>query len=123
MTNMTKRSVKIGAQRYLIQLEPYFWQSIDEILEEEKIKLSFLCSEIFRLKGSASLTKAIRLFTLIYFRNSVTIAAKQPYPHIIAEEPAMFEGGDDDSYPSALMTSLHAFSQHAEHADRPAGFV
>ena len=35
---MTKRSVKIGTQRYLVQLEPYFWQSIDEILEEEKIK-------------------------------------------------------------------------------------
>lgn len=115
---MTKRSVKIGTQRYLVQLEPYFWQSIDEILEEEKIKFSFLCSELNRLKGNYPLTKAIRIFTLIYFRNSAGIGSKQPYPHIIAEESAKFQSKNGEEYPSPLMTSLQAFSQYAEREDR-----
>lgn len=38
---MKKRKVKIGEQRYLVQLEPYFWQSVDKILDEEKIAFSF----------------------------------------------------------------------------------
>ena len=47
---MKKRKVKIGEQRYLVQLEPYFWQSVDKILDEEKITFSFLCTELNRLK-------------------------------------------------------------------------
>jgi len=54
---MKKRKVKIGEQRYLVQLEPYFWQSVDKILDEEKITFSFLCTELNRLKTAYSLSK------------------------------------------------------------------
>ena len=67
---MKKRNVKIGEQRYLVQLEPCFWQSVDKILDEEKITLSFLCTELNRLKTAYSPSKLLRLFTLIYFRNN-----------------------------------------------------
>jgi len=65
---MKKGKVKIGEQRYLVQLEPYFWQSVDKIQDEEKITFSFLCTELNRLKTAYSLSKSLRLFTLIYFK-------------------------------------------------------
>jgi predicted DNA-binding ribbon-helix-helix protein len=114
---MKKRKVKIGEQRYLVQLEPYFWQSVDKILDEEKITFSFLCTELNRLKTAYSLSKSLRLFTLIYFRNSAEQNPDQAYPTMVAEEPATFEHPDDLVPDSTLMMSLLAFSQHAEHDD------
>ena len=82
---MKKRKVKIGEQRYLVQLEPYFWQSVDKILDEEKITFSFLCTELNRLKTAYSLSKSLRLFTLIYFRNSAKQNPDQAYPTMVTE--------------------------------------
>ncbi len=114
---MKKRSVKIGAHRYLVQLEPYFWQSVEKILDEEKIKFSFLCSELNRLKSAYSLSKSLRLFTLIYFRHSAEHNPSHEYPALIAEEPATFEHQTEPAATRTLMMSLLAFSQHAEHDD------
>jgi predicted DNA-binding ribbon-helix-helix protein len=55
-----------------MRLEPSMWEALDEIGKREGKTLHELCSIIDQYRDESSLTAAIRVFILSYFRSAAT---------------------------------------------------
>jgi len=66
---LRKRSVTIQGHRTSISLEPDFWDALGDVAKAQNRPVAALISEIDRRSGrESSLSSAIRLFVLAYFR-------------------------------------------------------
>ena len=63
-----KRNILFGGKRATIVLEPYVWDSIDAILQQEAINLDEFCESINVVRLHSSLASAARMVVLAYFR-------------------------------------------------------
>lgn len=73
-TTLVSRNVTVGGRRTSLRLEPEMWDALDEIAEREAVTLSEICTRIDRARrhGASSLTAAVRVFVLSYFRAAAT---------------------------------------------------
>ena len=71
-STLVNRNVFIGRHRTSIRLEPAMWDSLAEICSREDMSLHEICSLIDARRQASSLTAAIRVFTLTYFRVAAT---------------------------------------------------
>ncbi|MFV3077809.1 ribbon-helix-helix domain-containing protein [Niveispirillum fermenti] len=62
------RNVQIHGRRTSLRLVPDFWNAIELIAETEKRPLSEILGLLDVKRGNASLTAAVRIFALNYFR-------------------------------------------------------
>ncbi len=51
-----------------MRLEPEMWGALSEICEREKCSVRDICTLVDSNRGSSSLTSAVRVFILAYFR-------------------------------------------------------
>lgn len=79
-----KRSFTIDGHRTSISLEAAFWEALKEVAREQGISLSGLVAEIDRKRGAASLSGAVRVHLLRYYRGRALL----PTPAGAAEEVA-----------------------------------
>jgi len=72
--NSTLRSgnVTVGGRRTSIRLEPAMWQALREISAREGKTMHALVTEIEQGRAQSSLTAAIRVFLLDYFKAAAT---------------------------------------------------
>lgn len=63
-TRLISRNVRIGGHRTSVRLERDFWQALDRLAEQRQCRVNELCEAADRLKGSGSLTSALRVFIL-----------------------------------------------------------
>ncbi len=74
------RNVRIHNRRTSLRLEPTMWEAIDEILNRENMTIHQLCTHIHDIrrqieestKRHSSLTSALRMFIVIYYRKAAT---------------------------------------------------
>ncbi len=71
-STLVSRNVVVGAKRTSLRLEPAMWQSLQEIAGREVVSVHRLCTEIDSRRHESSLTAAIRVFILGYFRAAAT---------------------------------------------------
>ena len=71
-STLINRNVFIGRHRTSIRLEPAMWDSLAEICRREDMSLHEICGLIDARRQASSLTAAIRVFTLTYFRVAAT---------------------------------------------------
>lgn len=72
-SSLVSRNVSINNHRTSIRLEPDMWNGLREICRREHISMHELCSMVAGQKGSnTSLTAAIRVFIMAYFRAAST---------------------------------------------------
>jgi predicted DNA-binding ribbon-helix-helix protein len=71
-STLVSRNVVVGAKRTSLRLEPAMWKSLEEIARREAVSLHRLCTEIDARRRESSLTAAIRVFILSYFRAAAT---------------------------------------------------
>lgn len=70
---LKSRNVHIGGHRTSIRLESLMWDGIKDIAEREKCTIHELCTIINDNKSAnITLTAAIRVFIMLYFRASST---------------------------------------------------
>jgi predicted DNA-binding ribbon-helix-helix protein len=81
MTVPKKRSVTIKGHRTSITLEDAFWRALREVSEAEGRSIPLIIGEIDRARGKSSLSAAIRVYLLEYFKRRAATAP--PY----AERP------------------------------------
>ncbi|MDR3514834.1 MAG: ribbon-helix-helix domain-containing protein [Azospirillaceae bacterium] len=72
------RNIVVCGHRTSIKLEPYLWQSLEDIAERENLAISQLSSLVKELAeaappgiagdGTVTLTSMIRVFILLYYR-------------------------------------------------------
>jgi predicted DNA-binding ribbon-helix-helix protein len=73
VSTLVSRNVTIGGHRTSCRLEPYMWDALYDVCTRERVTIHTLCTRISERKdANTSLTAAIRVFALAYFRAAAT---------------------------------------------------
>ncbi len=72
VSTLVNRNVFVGRRRTSIRLEPAMWDALAEICRREDRTVHEICGMIDARRQASSLTAAIRVFTLAYFRAAAT---------------------------------------------------
>ena len=80
ISSLISRNITIFDRRTSIRLEPEMWEALNSIADREGCTIHDLCSLIhIRKREGTSLTAAIRVFLMLYFR-----AASSEAGHVVA---------------------------------------
>lgn len=72
-STLVSRNITVCGRRTSVRLEPEMWRALKEIAGRETCSIHELCSLIsFRKNKRTSLTAAIRVFLMLYFRAATT---------------------------------------------------
>ncbi len=92
------RNVTIGGRRTSVRMEPVLWDCLTDICRREVRPLNDVVTLIDGRRGDSSLTAALRVFILAYYREA---ARSQPAPTAhaqgFAEEQAPLSSTFDDA--------------------------
>lgn len=72
-STLVSRNITVLGRRTSVRLEPEMWRALREISRREGCKIHDICSLInLRKKKDTSLTAAIRVFLMLYYRAAAT---------------------------------------------------
>lgn len=72
-STLVSRNITVNGRRTSVRLEPEMWRALKEISARENCSIHELCSLVaFRKNKRTSLTAAIRVFLMLYFRAATT---------------------------------------------------
>lgn len=72
-STLISRNITVLGRRTSVRLEPEMWTALREIAKREDCKIHDICSLIqLRKNPNTSLTAAIRVFLMLYFRAATT---------------------------------------------------
>ncbi len=72
-SSLVSRNITIDGHRTSVRLEPDMWTALHDICRRERASLHEVCTMIAAHRGrGASLTAAIRVFIMAYFRAAAT---------------------------------------------------
>ena len=72
-SSLVSRNITISAHRTSIRLEPDMWSALRDICRRERASMHELCTTVVTHKpANSSLTAAIRVFIMAYFRAAST---------------------------------------------------
>ena len=71
MSTLVNKNIIVAGHRTSMRLEPEMWDALSEICVREKCGMRDICTLIDASRGSTSLTSAVRVFILAYFRFAV----------------------------------------------------
>ncbi len=72
-STLVSKNVTVDGHRTSVRLEPAMWNSLGEICRRERASIHMVCSAIQQHKpADTSLTAAIRVFIMSYFRAAAT---------------------------------------------------
>jgi predicted DNA-binding ribbon-helix-helix protein len=80
-STLVNRNVTIGRRRTSLRLEPAMWDALEEICRREEMSQHELCAKIDKRRCASSLTAAIRVFIVNYFRAAATEAGHASIGH------------------------------------------
>ena len=72
ISTLVNRNVFVGDRRTSLRLEPAMWDALAEICRREDMTLHQLCAMIDERRRASSLTAAIRVFIITYYRSAAT---------------------------------------------------
>ncbi len=72
ISTLINRNVSLGGRRTSFRLEQGMWDALDEICHREAVGLGALFERIDQRRRESSLTAAIRVFILSYYRAAAT---------------------------------------------------
>jgi predicted DNA-binding ribbon-helix-helix protein len=78
-STLVNRNVTIRGRRTSLRLEPAMWDALQEIAQREGTSVHELCTKVDLERRESTLTAAIRVFILGYYR-----AAATAHGHILA---------------------------------------
>jgi predicted DNA-binding ribbon-helix-helix protein len=71
-STLVNRNITVAGRRTSIRLEPAMWEALRQICERERKSLNEVVTEIEGQRVESSLTAAIRVYVLSYFRAAAT---------------------------------------------------
>lgn len=71
-STLVNRNVTVGNHRTSIRLEPAMWEALHQICRREGKTLHELVTEIERERAQSSLTAAIRVYVMTYYKDAAT---------------------------------------------------
>jgi len=85
-SSLAIRNVVVGGHRTSVRLEPMMWDALREITLLRGVSLNDLVTEIDRDREASSLTAAIRVYIVEYYRSAAARgepAQKAPTPLVV----------------------------------------
>ena len=81
-TSLVIRNVTVDGHRTSVRLEPEMWNAVGEICRRERCSIHNLCTLVSASKqGPGSLTAAIRVFIMQYYKTAATEAGHNTAGH------------------------------------------
>lgn len=71
-STLQSRNVTLRGRRTSLRLEAPMWEALEEIARREGLGIGELCAMVDRQRRESTLTAAIRVFILHYFRQAAT---------------------------------------------------
>ena len=72
-STLVSKNVTILGRRTSVRLEPEMWKALDQVAKREGCRIHDICTLIFvRKKQRTSLTAAIRVFLMLYYKCAST---------------------------------------------------
>ncbi len=71
-STLINRNVTVNGHRTSMRLEPAMWEAMEDICHREHLSVHEVCSYVELRRTQSSLTAAMRVFILGYFRAAVT---------------------------------------------------
>ena len=71
-STLVNRNITIDGRRTSLRLEPALWGALDEICQRENLTRHELCGNIDGFRHASTLTAAVRVFVVSYYRAAAT---------------------------------------------------
>ncbi len=82
-STLVMRNLVVGGRRTSVRLEPVMWEALQEIARRRNLSVHRLATEIDEARTASSLTAAIRVYIVDYYRAAAAgtpPSAPQPQP-------------------------------------------
>lgn len=89
MSTLRSRNVTLSGRRTSLRLEEPMWDALREISRREAKSINEICSEVEVQRRESTLTAAIRVFVLLYFRAAATEGGHSRAGHGRPEAPGV----------------------------------
>jgi predicted DNA-binding ribbon-helix-helix protein len=101
-SNLITRNITVAGRRTSMRLEPEMWDAFDEICRRESKTIHEICTLVSQHKGRSSLTAALRVFVLSYYREAATDNGHTGAGHGLDPNPALsrFDRGKGPNSPN-----------------------
>ena len=77
-SSLVIRNVVVGGHRTSVRLEPVMWEALRDIAMRRKVTLHDLVTEIDRERTASSLTAAIRVYIVDFYRSAALTGGEPP---------------------------------------------
>lgn len=67
-SSLVIRNIVVGGRRTSVRLEPAMWDALHEIMQRQQVTVHDLVTEIDRERTASSLTAAIRVYIVDFYR-------------------------------------------------------
>ncbi|MDI9349172.1 MAG: ribbon-helix-helix domain-containing protein [Candidatus Symbiobacter sp.] len=71
-SSLQSRNIVVRGKRTSMRLEPEMWEGLLDISQLESLSINAICSEVDRTRHQSSLTSAMRVFVLSYYRGQIS---------------------------------------------------
>jgi predicted DNA-binding ribbon-helix-helix protein len=71
-SSLVPRNIVVRGRRTSVRLEPAMWNALAEIIAREGVSAAELMTAVERSRAASSLTAAIRVYVMDYFRVAAT---------------------------------------------------
>jgi predicted DNA-binding ribbon-helix-helix protein len=78
---MIARNVTVAGRRTSLRMEPEMWDALQEAATRAGLSLHDFCTAVAKRRGAFSMTAAIRVHLLSYFRDAATEAGHKRAGH------------------------------------------
>jgi len=69
-SSLVIHNVVVAGRRTSVRLEPVMWEALQEIVRQQETNINQLVTEIDRQRNSSSLTAAIRVYIVDFYRSA-----------------------------------------------------
>lgn len=95
MSTLVSRNITVDGRRTSIRLEPTMWEALQEISDREGISIHQFCTQVDQHRHESSLTAAIRVAILMYYRRAMMGGAESGQAAEGADEAASARQGSE----------------------------
>lgn len=74
-STLVNRNITVAGHRTSVRLEPAMWEALHQVCQREQKSVHDVVTEIARTQLESSLTAAIRVYLMSYFRAEAMLAA------------------------------------------------
>lgn len=75
VSTLVIRNIVVAGRRTSVRLEPTMWEALRDVARRRKLSVSALVTEIDRQRSASSLTAAIRVYIVDFYRAAAAASA------------------------------------------------